>query len=234
MAPAQDSKRTLPDRLTLAGSVANSQRICSLGESDLGHNTMQEYARFVAPSDIRVMSHPWLRMALNCVLLSCLLLAGYCVSDARATGEPLLEQLPQRWLDDQGRETRLDEFHGRRVFFAMAYASCRRVCPMTIARLKQLQHEVDASGQSAEFVIVGYDPTVDDPETWHQYRRSRGLLRDNWHFLTGTVTSTAQLTRQLGFPFWKYDRHVMHSYRIVVVDEHGELAAEFTSESAEN
>jgi cytochrome oxidase Cu insertion factor (SCO1/SenC/PrrC family) len=100
---------------------------------------------------------------------------------------------------------------------------------MTMAHLQQLQSEIDAGGQSAEFVVIGYDPAVDDPQAWQQYRRSRGLSRDNWHFLTGTRTSTEQLAHRLGFSFWKYDRHVMHEYRIVVVDEHGKLAAEYGS-----
>jgi protein SCO1/2 len=166
-----------------------------------------------------------LRAALTCVVL-CSLLAGFLASPAHAADVSVLDRLPQNWQDDQGRATHLGDFRGRRVFFAMAYASCRLICPMTMARLQKLQHDIDASGQSAEFVIVGYDPTVDDPLAWHQYRRSRGLLRDNWHFLTGSVTSTAQFARQLGFPFWKYDRHVMHGFRIVVLDEQGRLAVE--------
>ena len=172
------------------------------------------------------------RPALTCLLLSCTLLAGAMLHEAHGAGLSLLERLPQRWVDDQGRDTNLGEFRGRRVFFTMAYATCRRVCPMTMARLQQLQDEIDARGESAEFVIVGYDPTVDDPPAWRQYRRSRGLTRDNWHFLSGSVASTEQLAQQLGFRFWKYDQHVMHDYRVVAVDEHGQLAAEYTPQTA--
>ena len=155
------------------------------------------------------------------------LLAGPCFSDAGAPRKSLLEQLPQSWIDDQGRDINLAEFRGRRIYFTMAYATCRRVCPMTMAHLQELQSETEASGQSAEFVIIGYDPAVDDPQAWQQYRRSRGLLRENWHFLTGTPATAEQLAHRLGFPFWKYDKHVMHEYRIVVVDEQGKLAAEY-------
>lgn len=169
--------------------------------------------------------------ALGCTLVACALLVGSPVRDARGAGLSLLEKLPQHWLDDQGREKDLGEFRGRRVLFTMAYATCRRVCPMTMERLQEFQREIDARGESAEFVIVGYDPTVDDPPAWRQYRRSRGLIRDNWHFLSGSVTSTEQLAHQLGFRFWKYDQHVMHDYRIVVVDERGELAAEYTPQT---
>ena len=176
---------------------------------------MHKYARFAA------------------MLLVALLIAEQAVSDTVVIGSSLLERLPQHWRDDQGRDASLADFRGRRVYFTMAYATCRRVCPMTMARLQQLQHEVDASGQTAEFVIVGYDPVTDDPQAWRQYRRSRGLLRDNWHFLTGTPAGTEQFARYLGFRFWKYDRHVMHDYRVVLVDEHGELAAEYGPEGAQ-
>jgi protein SCO1/2 len=195
------------------------------------------YARFTASVDITLMSNvsspcsspraaagAVVRAALLCMLLLGPLIAGPCFPDTAAPRKSLLEQLPQDWLDDQGRDINLAEFRGRRIYFTMAYATCRRVCPMTMAHLQELQSEIEASGQSAEFVIIGYDPAVDDPQAWHQYRRSRGLLRDNWHFLTGTPTTAEQLAHRLGFPFWKYDRHVMHEYRIVIVDEQGKLA----------
>lgn len=201
------------------------------------------YAPFTACVDIPVMSNvsspcssqraaarAVVRSVLTCMfLLGPLLLAGPCFPDTVAPRKSLLEQLPQSWLDDQGRDINLAEFRGRRIYFTMAYATCRRVCPMTMAHLQELQSETEASGQPAEFVIIGYDPTTDDPQAWQQYRRSRGLLRDNWHFLTGTPKTAEQLAHRLGFPFWKYDRHVMHEYRIVVVDEHGKLAAEYGS-----
>jgi cytochrome oxidase Cu insertion factor (SCO1/SenC/PrrC family) len=197
---------------------------------------MNDHSRSDALADVPLRSKtcaPWLRAALCSVLIACPLLAGPVLSDdTRAAAAPLLEQLPQRWSDDQGRDIRLGDFRGRRVFFTMAFTSCRRICPMTMARLQELQRELDAGGQSAEFVIVGYDPAVDDPRAWRQYRRSRGLLRDNWHFLTGSVASTEQFARRLGFPFWKYDAHVMHDYRVVVVDERGELAAEYNPRTA--
>lgn len=174
--------------------------------------TMRSHARFTA----------------SLLLLLGTLIGGECLS-----GSGVLAQLPQRWQDDQGRDVSLSDFGGRRVYFTMAYASCRRICPMTMARLQELQHEADASGTAVEFVIVGYDPTVDDPQAWQQYRHSRGLDRDNWHFLSGTPANTEQFARRLGFPFWKYDRHVMHEFRIVVVDEHGELAAEYTTATAQ-
>jgi cytochrome oxidase Cu insertion factor (SCO1/SenC/PrrC family) len=165
-------------------------------------------------------------VTLSCLLVCCAI-AGGAVGEALAAGTHLLAELPQEWRDDRGRETRLDAFRGRQVIVTMAYAACRRVCPATMTHLKRLQQEIDSRGESAEFVIVAYDPTVDDPQSWREYRDSRQLTRDNWHFLTGTPAGTEQLARRLGFRFWKYDRHVMHDYRIVVIDAEGALTAEY-------
>jgi protein SCO1 len=170
------------------------------------------------------------RVVSSC-LLATALAAGAVPNVARAADASVLSQLPQAWRDDRGREIRLAELAGRSVVVTMAYASCRRICPGTIAHLKRLQSEMDADGKPAEFVIVGYDPSVDDPQAWREYRESRGLTRENWHFLTGTPASTRQLARSLGFRFWKYDRHVMHDYRIVVLDERGALTAEYGPQS---
>jgi len=139
-------------------------------------------------------------------------------------GGARLDQLPQQWRDDRGDRLPLASLVGHRVILTMAYATCHKFCPATISNLGRLQQALDARGEQVDFVIVGYDPDSDGPATWHRYRAHRHLNRSNWHFLTGTPDATAQLARQLGFEFWKYDDHVMHDVRVVVFDAHGVLA----------
>jgi protein SCO1/2 len=147
-----------------------------------------------------------------------LLADGACASSGHATR---LEQLPQQWRDDGGQALALTDLLGQRVVISMAYTRCRKICPATIADLQRLQRSLDARGEQASFVIVGYDPDSDDPASWHQYRINRQLERSNWHFLTGSWQSTRQLAQQLGFDFWTYDTHVMHESRLVIFDAHG-------------
>src|SRR5882757_2527660 len=80
-----------------------------------------------------------------------------------------LEQLPADWLDDGGQDFHLGSLRGHLLVLTMAYASCHRVCPLTMERLQRLQRDYDSSGIDAQFVIVGYDPEADDPATWKQY-----------------------------------------------------------------
>jgi cytochrome oxidase Cu insertion factor (SCO1/SenC/PrrC family) len=154
-----------------------------------------------------------------------LLCAGLLVvggARAGSGGAMRLEQLPQQWRDDRGAPLALTELLGKRVVVAMAYTHCRTICPATIAELKHMQRMLDARGEQASFVIVGFDPDADDPASWHQYRINHHLERSNWHFLTGSRQATRQFAHQLGFDFWTYDTHVMHESRLVVFDAQGQ------------
>jgi protein SCO1/2 len=137
--------------------------------------------------------------------------------------ESLLESLPQVWRDDTGQVFDLYALHGQPVVLTMAYATCHRICPMTMQRLLRLQQSFAARKIDAEFVIVGYDPETDDPAAWRRYRRTRHLTRPNWHFLVGSPQQVGRFARVLGFEFWKADDHVMHDSRVVYLDPQGSL-----------
>jgi protein SCO1/2 len=135
----------------------------------------------------------------------------------------VLESLPQVWRDDTDRPFDLHALGGRPVVLTMAYATCHRICPMTMQRLERLQQSFAARRIDAEFVIVGYDPENDDPATWRRYRHNRHLTRRNWHFLVGSRQQVERFARMLAFDFWKADDHVMHDQRVLYLDPHGAL-----------
>jgi protein SCO1/2 len=169
-----------------------------------------------APVPYRLRAHFALWAALALPMLS-----GAGGDMTPAGGNASLSLLPPSWHDDHGGSLELRALHGQRIFVTMAYTSCHRICPMTMARLTELQHELDVRGLSAEFLVVSYDPANDDPGAWRRYRASHHLLRDNWHFLSGTQADTERLADVLGFEFWRDGEHVMHDFRIVALDSHG-------------
>ena len=136
-----------------------------------------------------------------------------------------LDQLPQHWLDDRGQALALKDLIGHRIVLSMGYTRCHYACPATLGQLQRLQAVLDARGEQASFVIIGYDSPDDTPASWQQYRNNRRLDRSNWHFLTGSHEAVRRLARELGFEFWIYDDHVLHDPRIVVFDARGLLSA---------
>lgn len=187
----------------------------------------------VGATPVRGFNHIVVRHSLPVGLVLIPFLLGAVDPGAASPGASLLSALPPRWRDDSGHELLLADLHGRRVIMTMAYTSCRKICPITFLRLKEMQSELDSRGEAAEFVVVGYDPDTDDTGAWRQYRETRKLMRTNWHFVTGTNDDTERLARLLGFEFWKYDNHVMHDFRIVIFDATGALHASLDSSRAD-
>lgn len=150
------------------------------------------------------------------------LLTAVAASHAAPQG-PVLESLPQVWRDETDHSFDLYALRGHPVVLTMAYATCHRICPMTMQRLERLQESFDARRVDAEFVVVGYDPENDDPAAWRRYRRTRHLTRPNWHFLVGSPQQVERFAHVLAFEFWKADDHVMHDGRILYLDPQGVL-----------
>ena len=170
------------------------------------------------------------RVGFSLAALLVWLLAGAVLHAAPQQENGVLESLPQLWRDDAGGWFDLHARGNQPVVLTMAYATCHRICPMTMQRLQQLQESFDARGVAAEFVIVGYDPETDDAAAWRRYRRNRHLTRANWHFLVGSPQQVSRFARVLGFEFWKADDHVMHDSRIVRLDPQGALQVVSTTE----
>lgn len=153
-----------------------------------------------------------------------ILLAAVATSHAeRQKQAAVLESLPRVWRDETDHSFDLYALRGRPVVLTMAYATCHRICPMTMQRLERLQESFAARQIDAEFVIVGYDPENDDSAVWRRYRRNRHLTRPNWHFLVGSPQQVRRFARVLAFDFWKADAHVLHDQRIVYLDSDGVL-----------
>jgi cytochrome oxidase Cu insertion factor (SCO1/SenC/PrrC family) len=96
---------------------------------------------------------------------------------------------------------------------------------MTFHTLDLLQSRLDRDGRVAQMVVVSYDPRNDTAAAWAAFRRRRHLERPNWHFLSGDPQTTRRLARALGLgDFWSADKHVVHDFRIVLLDGDGRIA----------
>jgi len=117
----------------------------------------------------------------------------------------------------------------------MAYSACRETCIYTLRRTEELQRSAERAGRQVQVVVISYDPNVDSPATWLSYRRHHHFTREDWHFLTGDAESTASFARQLKFPYWVYDEHVVHDFQILLVGADGLVAdsANWASRSAD-
>lgn len=146
---------------------------------------------------------------------------GYC-NAANIGG---IYALPVVWQDDQGQVMRLADLGGLPLIITMAYGTCRKVCSTSIRRMEEVQALADERKIAMNFVVVSLDPTSDTPREWQAFRRAKKLERANWHFIRGRAQDTRLLARLLGIGYWVYDDHVVHDFRVLRIDEQGEIAA---------
>jgi protein SCO1/2 len=140
--------------------------------------------------------------------------------------EPILAPLYQTgitWTDDSGKPVSLNKWQGKPVVISMAYSTCRKFCPITVNKLAAIQLLFDEKKIDAEFVVISYDPASDKWQDWAQYRKVHKLYRDNWHFLTGSLQDTKTISQMLGMDYWLYDEHVMHNFKIDLLNARGDI-----------
>ena len=169
------------------------------------------------------------------VLAGALALAGPCACAHAAEGAGMgtgtgtgtgasLFAMPEPWVDENGERVSLSRWRGQSPVVAMEYSACRFVCSLYWRRLVAVQAEADRRGMDVPFVILSIDPEHDSPGAWREYRQARGLVRGNWHFLTGTRAMTTRAAALLGVHWWYDEGHLMHDFLIVRLDAAGRIA----------
>lgn len=151
------------------------------------------------------------RMA-RCAVASFALLAG------AASAQDLYRLATGDWIDDAERAYRLDTLYGTPTVITMAYGACRRICSSGLRMLLKVQALADERGHPIN-VVVGLDPRSDRPQDWAALRAEHGLMRANWHFLSGGEAQTRRLAAALGIRYWRYGGHTLHDLRIVLLSE---------------
>jgi len=107
------------------------------------------------------------------------------------------------------------------------------MCTTTFSKLKAIQTTADQQNIKIDFMIVSLDPKNDTPEAWLQYKVTRDADRDNWHMLTGTEITTQKFASLVEIEYWTMDEHILHDFKIVRLNEQGEIEKEITDYSDE-
>ncbi|HVB01232.1 MAG TPA: SCO family protein [Acidimicrobiales bacterium] len=139
-------------------------------------------------------------------------------------------------IDQSGRLTDLQQFHGRVVVFADFMTSCQEICPITTGALLSVEHDlVNAHLQSkVEIVEATIDPNRDTPSRLRAYQQAFDV---HWTMLTGTQTNIDRLWSWVGVYYqrvkeakpaainWQthrpYTYDLTHSDAVVVLDRSG-------------
>ncbi len=133
---------------------------------------------------------------------------------------------PWMWTDENGVKATFARWRGSVVVTTGFYASCTVRCPMTIAKLREIDEALRAHGRSAEFVLVTIDPDNDTVDRLRRLKASRDLP-SSWHLLHGSREDTYDFGRWLHLNIARDSGHMDHDAKIAVFDSSGRLVRSF-------
>jgi protein SCO1/2 len=106
---------------------------------------------------------------------------------------PVYMSLPDVTLVDQaGQSFDLSQTRGKVVVLTIIYTHCPDVCPLTTAKMRQVQQRIQGAGLSdqVEFISITVDPQRDTPDVLKHFADAYHADYSNWAFLSGTTDQT--------------------------------------------
>lgn len=150
--------------------------------------------------------------------------------DALATSQAAIGRTIGNYslIDSRGQTVRLQGLRGRPVLISLIYTSCYHTCPLLTKHLAQIVEVArEALGNDSFTVLtIGFDSAVDTPERMRTYARERGINISEWFFLSADPATINDLTRELGFVFFKSPKGFDHLAQITLLDAQGRVYAQ--------
>ena len=139
------------------------------------------------------------------------------------------QRVPDFTLTDQAKQAiHLAQFRGQLVALTFAYARCPNpgYCFRLSNNLSQLRRRFhDRIGAGLVLVTIMIDPANDQGNALAQYADTWKADPATWHFLTGPLASVEAVAELFGMNFWSDEGLLTHSFRTVLIDRDGRLAA---------
>ena len=119
-------------------------------------------------------------------------------TQASRWGKDYLPNLPV--IDQDGKQYRFydDLIKGKKVIVNFVFTSCSDICPLTTARMAQLQEKLgDMVGRDVFMYTITVDPEHDGPAELKRYADAFHI-RPGWRFLTGKPEDLQIIRDKLG------------------------------------
>ncbi len=134
--------------------------------------------------------------------------------------------LASTWTDQDGKAVALESLRGRKVVAAMAYTSCKNICPLIVADMVAIENAAKARNlHDIHYVFFSFDSAVDTPARLKAYAQERGLDPADWTLLHGGDKEVRDLAAALGVRYRPDGQGGFdHAAMISLLDEQGEVA----------
>ncbi len=131
-----------------------------------------------------------------------------------------------KWTDQNNKSVQLKDFKDKYVVTSMVYLSCKFSCPLTIAKMKEVEKGLSPDLlKKVQFVIISFDFKHDTPVETLKYANKNHLDISRWIFLTNKNENTIREYSTLidfkykTLPNGDYD----HSFALVALNTQGKI-----------
>lgn len=141
----------------------------------------------------------WMRLGIGLLFLAGL--AGlYEFIAPQIRPLPVYMSLPEVTLaDENGNSFDLSQTRGKVAVLSPIYTHCPDICPVTTAKMKQIQDRIQEAGLSEQVELVSFtvDPERDTPDVMKKFQGLYHGDPGNWIFLSGTSDQIGILIKGL-------------------------------------
>jgi len=129
------------------------------------------------------------------------------------------------WTSSDGKAVSLKELAGKPVVIAMAYTSCKDICPLIVADMMAIEDQIAKQNiHDVQFAFASIDPEHDTPERLATYAKEHGLDAAHWMLMTGDAKAVRLLAAALGVRYRRVDATTIdHSTIITLIDQQGSI-----------
>jgi protein SCO1 len=133
--------------------------------------------------------------------------------------------LTSAWTDQDGKSVNLESLRGQPVVVAMAYTSCKDICPMIVSDMVAIEDKVhESSAANIHFALFSIDSALDTPERLKAYAGERGLDLTHWTLYHGDDKAVRELAAALGVRYRRDPNGGFdHAAIISLLDEDGNI-----------
>ncbi|MBL7543154.1 MAG: SCO family protein [Bdellovibrionaceae bacterium] len=170
------------------------------------------------------------------VFLVMMLFGIFLRADEAKLPEDSIYNIKSNWSNQNGDAITLDSLRGQNVIMTMVYTGCAHACPMTIAKVQEIEKAlVQADIKNYKLVLASFDSVKDTPRVLKDYMKKRKISEDHWVFLSTAKDSVArELAVSLGISYKAIgDGDFSHSNVISYLDSRGVVKSKIESLTAD-
>ena len=141
-------------------------------------------------------------------------------------------------LNQDGQDFHVSDLQGKVAFIFFGFTNCPDVCPMTMARWRDLERSGEVEAEQVAFVLISVDGERDTPAVMKEYLLG---FSESFLGLTGSPATIKPIAKQFSAAFYKGAQSpdsgrysVSHSPQVFILDPAGRLRAEMYEPSIES